>query len=45
MIFSKKTWKNKEDILESELGQYPRFDADNMNRIEQGIKKLFPRSY
>ena len=39
MDFTRKTWVNKEDIPENELGQHPRFDADNMNRIEAGIEE------
>ena len=39
MAYEKKTWKNKEEIPESELSQYPRFDAENMNRIEGGIEE------
>lgn len=39
MVYTRKTWVNKEDIPESELGQHPRFDADNMNRIEAGIEE------
>lgn len=38
MAYEKKVWANKEDIPESKLSQYPRFDAENMNRIEEGIE-------
>ena len=37
MAYVKKEWKNKELIPENELAKYPRFDADNMNRIEEGV--------
>lgn len=41
MAYEKKTWKNKEEIPESELSKYPRFDAANMNRLEDGISEAF----
>ena len=40
MDFVKKEWVNVPDpsqLTEEELNQLPRFDADNMNRIEDGI--------
>ena len=45
MAYVKKKWKNREEISESELGQYPRFDADNMNRIEDGIEEALDYTY
>lgn len=45
MAFEKKVWANKEDIPESELSQYPRLDAENMNRIEDGIEEAHAPEY
>lgn len=44
MAYEKKIWANKEDIPENELSQYPRFDAENMNRIEDGVSEAISRA-
>jgi hypothetical protein len=41
MGYTKRDWENKERIPEGELSDYPRFDAENMNRIEKGIDDLY----
>jgi hypothetical protein len=40
MSYDKKTWVNVDDpskFTNDQLNEFPRFDADNMNRIEAGI--------
>ena len=42
MAYTKKTWVNVPDpskFTKEQLDSFPRFDADNMNRIEEGIEE------
>lgn len=42
MVYERKTWKNvpnPDEFSPEELASLPRFDEDNMNRIEEGIEE------